>query len=959
MRDYALGRGLLSPPLYGAEPLLAIDRPPFFSAFSRPALPHLRPPRAEVGCVDMNPQSTGCLGSDIMANRWSTLPAATQLRFILSSYSMRADPSQHEHSDSSNRSPKVVGLALPGSVRNLLKRLRGQVRRRVLVDGLLLAALSVLLVFWFGALIDYAPVTIGANETPRWMRIGLLALMAIGVAWATVWRLGRRMFARLSDRSLALLIERHFPALNSELVTVVELSDKPAEAVSNPQAYRAMLSRVHESVSQRVPGLDLRGLLNWKPVWMLAAATVALAALTIGVALAKPDWFRLWSSRLFALSDQRWPRLVRLRAEGVQLQLPTFTGQLFADRLVIPFIDGAVQVPRGGSAALQVLADKRAAKVPDLCTLFYQIEDGSRGRANMRRLGGNSGEWQTFVLDGPPLDELAGNVTFDVVGGDARLDDLRLEVIDPAVVTEMKLELAYPAYLLSSRRDLPPRELVEFRSGQRIAEGTHVTLKGTASGTLREVQYVVRTPQAGGSAQAASAAAAVARSPADPERATSTEAAGSDSGAPEIQILTVKPDGNHFEIPLGAVRDTAVVEIRLLDQFGLAADQIPRYVITVQEDAPPEVETRLLGIGTAVTPKAVLPIVGTARDDHGLARVWTTIVLNENPPLEIETPIDADGKLEPRIDLLELAEKQAFEVTTDSTLGLVVSAADRFDLGGIKHVGSGQPFQLAVVTEDKLLVLLDRQELELRQRLELIVSELTQLRDVLRELSRAPASVVPADTSANLESRASAGSLLGAAISTNGRLQHDRTSAAATVATAAWAPQAGAVQDGAEENPADPQREQRLILLRAQQSVLQADKSQQELIGVATRVEDIRLQLINNRIDNIDRQTRLHDRVYLPLMSVLEKEMEDLRNRLGQLQTASMSPQGSTAQAAAAADANDRVLVALDAIIANLLDLASYNEIIDLVRGILDDEERLLDETQKKQKQGILDLLKQ
>lgn len=39
------------------------------------------------------------------------------------------------------------------------------------------------------------------------------------------------------------------------------------------------------------------------------------------------------------------------------------------------------------------------------------------------------------------------------------------------------------------------------------------------------------------------------------------------------------------------------------------------------------------------------------------------------------------------------------------------------------------------------------------------------------------------------------------------------------------------------------------------------------------------------------------------------------------------------------------------------MDLASYNEVLDLVRGILEDEERLLDETQKKQKSDVFDLL--
>ncbi len=63
-----------------------------------------------------------------------------------------------------------------------------------------------------------------------------------------------------------------------------------------------------------------------------------------------------------------------------------------------------------------------------------------------------------------------------------------------------------------------------------------------------------------------------------------------------------------------------MIEIRLLDEHGLTSDQIPRYVVAVSEDTVPEVEAKLVGIGTAVTPIAVLPLTGKATDDHGLAR---------------------------------------------------------------------------------------------------------------------------------------------------------------------------------------------------------------------------------------------------------------------------------------------------------------------------------------------------
>ncbi len=46
----------------------------------------------------------------------------------------------------------------------------------------------------------------------------------------------------------------------------------------------------------------------------------------------------------------------------------------------------------------------------------------------------------------------------------------------------------------------------------------------------------------------------------------------------------------------------------------------------------------------------------------------------------------------------------------NSTLGLALSASDRFDLGGIQHVVNGQPIQLAVVDQDKMIVMIDRQD---------------------------------------------------------------------------------------------------------------------------------------------------------------------------------------------------------------------------------------------------------
>ncbi len=770
------------------------------------------------------------------------------------------------------------------------------IRNYLIVESLLWIALWCLAIFWLGGMLDYLPITAGASETPRAVRIGMLVVMAAGVLWVLVMRLGVRLLTKLPTKSLALLIERKYPEFNSELVTAVELANKPEVEVSNAVAYREMLGRVHESVGRRIAGVEPATLLNWQPIWGLGIACCFALAVTAIASFGMSSWMWQWSQRLFALSDEPWPRRARLSADGIQLQLPAFTGQLAAERVLIPFEEGLARLPTGAAVQLQISASTKAIAVPETCTLFYRASDGSRGRANMRRVGAAVGGWQQFTLEGPPLDGLTADLDFDVIGLDARLRDLKLQVVEPAVVSEMQIECRYPAYLIDTLSNRPSVERLPYRSGQRIPQGSDVTLIGKSSALLQLVQYVVRG------------------------------ASSSSSGDSPLQILTAEANGDEFKLPLGRLDSSLVVEVRLLDQFGLSADQIPRYLLTMQEDTVPEVETSLTGIGVAVTPKAVIPIRGKVSDDYGLEEILIELGRNEDDPIKLPVTLDSDDELNTRVDLAKLAEEGVLKVAPEMTLGLVVSARDRFDLQGQQHIGLGQPQQLAVVTPDKLLVILDRQELEMRQRLELIISEVQQLRNALQDT----ATTLAKPDSAGLQSSKKVSGLI-------------------------------SFQD--EDGPRPPQIDvaaqlRRLALTRAQQAVLQGDKSQQELSSIMLKVDNIRMQLVNNRIDNPDRQLRLQEKVYQPLSELLEGDYEKLRSGLLAFQTAAMSDAGSEMQARSAVNATDQVLLALEAIKANMLDIESFSEIVDLVRGLLDDQERILSETEKAQKQRLLDLLK-
>ena len=170
---------------------------------------------------------------------------------------------------------------------------------------------------------------------------------------------------------------------------------------------------------------------------------------------------------------------------------------------------------------------------------------------------------------------------------------------------------------------------------------------------------------------------------------------------------------------------------------------------------------------------------------------------------------------------------------------------------------------------------IDRNELELRQRLE-IISELSQLSEALQSLA----------------------DLFRITITDNASRGIPQIMVPATSAVS-FRGNAVAAQDMDTVSEQDPEREQairqaaqRMSVLRAQQAQLQTDKSRQELAGVVNRVEHLRLQLVHNRIDSLDRQQRLLEQVQTPLNRLLAGEYVRLEKLMSELQSATMTGRG-------------------------------------------------------------------
>ena len=157
-----------------------------------------------------------------------------------------------------------------------------------------------------------------------------------------------------------------------------------------------------------------------------------------------------------------------------------------------------------------------------------------------------------------------------------------------------------------------------------------------------------------------------------------------------------------------------------------------------------------------------------------------------------------------------------------------------------------------------------------------------------------------------------------------------------------------------DENRLAHDRAQSLRLLRVQRSAQNVHRSAREVYDVGASFDDICLELINNRVDSEERKTRLKEQIASPLQQIANNMYPELQGKLQELERQLDDPTVGETVAAQAVDKADEILVALDDILQRMLDLETFNELIDIVRSLIDDQQGLIDETKKQQ---ALDLL--
>ena len=720
----------------------------------------------------------------------------------------------------------------------------------------------------------------------------LLLSLAVIIALVQLYRfIGRRFFVSLRNRSLALLIEKKHPDFEESLITTVSDIESGGRAEIPIDAEMVQLTRT--KAESLVGEVDPKEIVSFQFLRVSGILACLLAVSVIGLGLLNFENLRLAFKRLYMLDNQPWPRRVHLEVVGLKIKTNEPVPGIDELGQTLSPESGTFRVPRGASLMLSVRARENDPlvpwrRLPSSCLMYYRTGEGERGTQALNRIGSPKDGWQTYSLNGSPLDSVLSDVEFTIRGDDFRDGPFRIEIVDQAIVTETDLDCVYPEYLSSNDSlSWTPRS-VRWTGRASLPMGTSFNVRGVATKPLKKA-YVFNV-------------------------ATS-----------EMSQGTV--DGSNFEFDVSPIEELVNLKFYFVDSDNLVSDSPHSIVVEPITDNAPDVVARMVGIGTAITPDAILPFEGQIVDDYRVQETWVELTTAERKlPPAVQTTRDG-GKLNSSIDIAELV-RAGLNLTVDdgSELGVIIKAKDYFSLNGESaNVGVGDRYSLELVSPNRLLRILERIEVSQRRRLEQVFEEVTSIRGYLSRTRKQAAG------------------------------QNDRAD----------------IEPGDEE-PGDENiasRQQAMRIVFSQRSKLQTMKSGQDLRGISDSFENLRLQLINNRIDAEDRKERLANNIIAPLKSIPEGSLKTLGETVDELEVVlkqidkGMGGEKTESSASSLVDRGlletDAVLKEIDSVLAVLVKYESQNELLEIVRRMITEQKALMKRTKdKRQKdafEGLLD----
>jgi len=346
----------------------------------------------------------------------------------------------------------------------------------------------------------------------------------------------------------------------------------------------------------------------------------------------------------------------------------------------------------------------------------------------------------------------------------------------------------------------------------------------------------------------------------------------------------------------GMIEGDVAVSVRLTDTDGIANREPIEFLISAIPDEPPRVAVRPRGISTAVTPLGRVPLEGTIADDHGLADA--TVRIDVVPPgrpqrLPIARVPRGATVVEFSEDDPEVVPLEPLGLAVGERLEMVVEARDACTLDDVPNVGTSDVWMLEVVSAESLRSLLEAREVLLRRRFESVIADLAQARDRLQE------SLVP---------------------------------------TAVGQP--------------EPR-----WLVGVRRLGEAASRAGGETGEIADAFLGIRLELDNNRLLTPEIEQRLVGEIAGPLREIVAQDLPAIAARSLELEAGTDAAEGAAGGAARLVRRADDVLGRLRAVLDRMMELESFNEVIERLRGVIRLQEEIRDQTLDEHKKRVREAL--
>jgi hypothetical protein len=834
-------------------------------------------------------------------------------------------------------------IQLDHRIRSALAALRRRIRCYIWIQGVAIIVAVVGVVFWASLAVDWF------FEPSVLVRKILLGTSLLAVA-ATAYRvIGRRAFVPLPDHSMAILLERRFSEFEDSLLTAVELTARPPDP---NDCNMPLLEATCRTAAIPLDQVRLREVFNPRPLRAAIIGAVLLATATGLFRSFAPDAFAVWLRRSVLMSHELWPRRTILAVEG--------------------FPEGVARVAKGSDFTLIAKADMTARLIPRTVRIDYRPEGSPRLDATMVREGQAEVGRDRYQAYSYTFRAVLSPIDLTLRGGDASIRNLRIELVDPPTLVRLDAECRYPDYMGRLPRTLPVSGVVP------IPKGTEVTLQLEANKRLTQVQIL-----SGESTQVVSDPLmrrflemnAFLREIARRSRSGDTKETAEDLAEAAIQLeqfeeevrrrfanslttetLRVVLDGialaqdalqnaqklsetesfalvqdrfdhlhaivgtlvgsTHFVYRLQPIEETKALELTLHDIDGIKSTQPIRIVLSAVDDQPPQPIVRLNGIGSAITPQARLPFHGTVTDDHGVERVWLEYAVEGREPRQ--RTLKQLEEITTQVTIVEAFDVSGLRLEPGQKLLIAVKAQDRYDLAPEPNVGSGDRWMFDVVTPERLRAMLEAREIVLRQRFETIVEDVVEIRGTLAGLS------------------------------------FDEES---TTTTSEPAEPTEVAEPGDPKRAETPERRRAVRLLRIQRARQNGQKDTHETAGVSDGFADIRRELINNRIYTEELRIRIEEDIVAPLTGLIKNEFVQLDERLARLETRHDDPTESSDLRDGAVEQTDRILKTMHDVLARMVELEDFNEAVQLLRSIIEEQEQLREAVRERRKAKLRQLL--